>query len=439
MSPIARGGLAFLAAALIVSSGTRPAAGQDSTATRPFARPATISEAPPRAGASRPAWRWGGFEADLDVRPGYYASWSRERDGTSAETHDLRARARLGVRWTASSALTFRGRLAGRLSTDQDALRFYVRDHAPTGGLRKGEATVDELYIRWTPSERLDIRAGRMQTRFEMVGVARKSLDRNDSPSTDVTWTDGVHAAAALAGGWRPQLILQRNGSRGPTNVIRSPLDVTGSGSRVTIVAAVRNHEHAGPWVQRDVDLTYIPGAVPQVDGAGSAAAARRKGYLALVARAGIEPGMGLIGGRVVLAAAIGFAPTTPSRTLLGTGAVDDGDGDGLSYQLSANLMNAGGVHSFGVVHLRAGDGWLISPDVPHNSRDWEGRYYWQYAPWGRLDLRLRHRKELRPRLGAEERRRTYDLYVRTTLRFGPSRAPGTSSAAANGASSRRD
>lgn len=420
-------------------SGAGPAAGQDGTAVGGFARHATISGASRLAGATRPAWRWGTFEADLGLRPGYYVSWSRARDGTSGEEHDLRARARLGISWNASSVLTFRGRLAGRLSTDQDALRFYVRDHAPAGGLRQGEATVDELYVRWTPSDRFHIRAGRMQTRFEMVGVARKSLDRNDSPSTDVTWTDGVHASAVLGGGWRPQVILQRNGSRGPTNVVRSPLDVTGSRSRVTIVAAVRNDEHSGPWVQRDVDLTYIPGSVPQVDGAAPGADARRKGYLALVARGGIEPGIGLLGGRVVLAAAIGFAPTTPSRTLLGTGAADDGDGDGLSYQISANLMNVGDAHSFGLVHLRAGDGWLISPDVPHNSRDWEGRYYWQYAPWGRLDLRLRHRKELRPQPGAEERRRKYDFYVRTTLRFGPSRAASTTSATVDRTSSRPD
>lgn len=369
-SAVVRRGLTFGIAA-VMASGTGTVAGQEGTAKRASARPATTGGAA-AAGATRSAWRWGVVEADLGLRPGYYSSWSREGAGTSGETHDLRARAQLGIHWNASGALRFRGRLAGRLSTDQDALRFYVRGHAPTGGLRPGEATVDELYVRWAPADRFVVRAGRMQTRFEMVGVARKSLDRNDSPSTDVTWTDGVHASAALGGGWRPQVVLQRNGSQGPTNVIRSPLDVTGSGSRVTIVAAVRNDERSGPWVQRDVDLTYIPRSVPQVDGAASGVDVRRKGYLALVARGGIEPGMDFLGGRVVLAAAIGFAPTTPPRTLLGTGAADDGDGDGWSYQLSANLINAGGVHSFGLVHLRAGDGWLISPDIPQNSRDWE-------------------------------------------------------------------
>lgn len=420
----------------ILASGGSPAAGQDSTAARAVARTATTARAP-RADALRSGWRWDAVEADFGLRPAYYASWSRERDGTSDEARDVRVRARLGVSWKASSVLMLRGRLAGRFSTGQDALRFYVRDHAPTGGLRQGEATVDELYLRWMPSDRFDIRAGRMQTRFEMVGVARKSLDRNDSPSTDVTWTDGVHAAAALGGGWRPQVILQWNSARGPTNVVRSPLEVTGSGSRVTIVAAVRNDERTGPWVQRDVDVTYIPRSVPQVEGGASDTDARRKGYLALVARGGIEPGVRLLGGRVVLAAAIGFAPTTPSRTLLGTGAVDDGDGDGLSYQLSANLMNAGGAHSFGLLHLRAGDGWLVSSDIPQNNRDWEGRYYWQYAPWGRLDVRLRQRKELRPQLGAEERRLRYDFYMRTTLRFGAPRAPSTTSGTAAGRSSR--
>jgi hypothetical protein len=76
------------------------------------------------------------------------------------------------------------------------------------------------------------------------------------------------------------------------------------------------------------------------------------------------------------------------------------------------------GGHSVGVVHSQAGDGWLISPDIRDNSRELEARYYWQYAPWGRLNVRFRHRGDMRIRPGALRKRANRDMYFRTTIRF---------------------
>ncbi|MGH7573822.1 MAG: hypothetical protein ACREM1_01655 [Longimicrobiales bacterium] len=99
--------------------------------------------------------------------------------------------------------------------------------------------------------------------------------------------------------------------------------------------------------------------------------------------------------------------------------------------------MAVGVVHSFGVLHVRAGDGWLIAPETPSNYREWEGRHHWQCAAWGGLDMRLRHRHELRVRIGAQERHRRLDMYVRATLRFGVSRVQSPARpAAASGTAS---
>jgi hypothetical protein len=70
------------------------------------------------------------------------------------------------------------------------------------------------------------------------------------------------------------------------------------------------------------------------------------------------------------------------------------------------------------VVVSRAGDAWLISPDIRENNREWEARYYLQYATWGRLDVRFRDRQDLRLRPASMQRRHDRDVYVRTTLRF---------------------
>jgi hypothetical protein len=353
------------------------------------------------------------FRADLGLRPGYHAAWRTDRDGQSSHTDDFRLRAQLGGWWTPSAVWSVRARLAGRLATDQEHVRFFIRDHVPaTDGLLKGDFTVDEAFVRWRPDSRVELRAGRMQTTFELAGVPRKSLDRNDSPNTDVTWTDGVHAAVRLRDGWRQHLILQHNSTSGPTSVVRAPLDVTGSGSRVTAFTLAQLEGRWGPFVQRELGVTYMPAVVPASD-----PGAPRDHYTTIVARLAVEPGVTVAGGRAVLGTEVGVAPVTPPRHVLRTGTADE-SGDGLAIQLSANLMDMGGRHSFGVVASRAGDGWLISSDIRDNNREIEARYYLRYASWGRLDLRVRHREDLYLRTGAQQKRQDRDIYIRTTLRF---------------------
>ncbi len=356
------------------------------------------------------------LRGDVGLRPGYHGAWRTDRDGGSSDRHDARVRVQLGGWWTASPSWSIRARLAGRLSTDQETARFYVRDHVPaTDGLRLGELTVDEAYVRWSPGDRFQLRVGRMQTSYELAGVPRKSLDRNDSPNTDVTWTDGFHASIRVADGWRQHVVLQRNGDRGPSNVVRRPLDATAPDSRVIVFTAAELPGRWGPFIQRAIDLTYIPGAVPG-PAPDADPGAHREGYVALVLRGAVQPEPTLLGGRAVLGSELGHAWGTPSRSLLGTGTT--GDGDGLAYQLSASLMEMGGRHSVGIVYSRAGDGWLISPDIRDNNREVEARYYWHYARWGRLDVRFRSREDLFHRVDALQRRRDQDVYIRTTLRF---------------------
>jgi hypothetical protein len=299
-------------------------------------------------------------------------------------------------------------------STEQETLCYYLRDRVPTtDGLRLGESTLDELYVGWRPTPEIRVRVGRMQTGFELAGVPRKSLDRNDSPNTDVSWTDGVHVTVPVGEGWRHHLIIQRNGGRGATNAVRSPLDVTGSGSRATLFGSIEAEGRLGPIIQREFDVTFIPRAVPP-----SAEDAGRGHYTAVVIRAAVESEPVLLGGRPVVGIEGGLASGAPSRAVLGTGGPEDGRGDGWAFQISANLMGMRGGHSLGIVHSQAGDAWLISPDIRENNREVEGRYYWQYATWGRLDIRYRHRQDMRLRPGALERRTDRDVYVRTTIRF---------------------
>jgi hypothetical protein len=264
------------------------------------------------------------IRTSLVLRPGWHALWREDRDGSTDRVHDLRVRFQARALWDAGADVTVGARAAGRFSTEQDGVHFYLRDHIPaTDGLRMGEATLDELFVQWRPSSHVQLRLGRFQTSFELAGVPRKSLDRNDSPNTDVTWTDGIAASTRLVEGWQGELVLQRNGRRGPTNVLRVPLDVTGSGSRVTVFSGVRSTSPLGPLIQREVGLTWIPGSIPGDEDP----------YITLVGRVAAQFPGAPWGGRLVLGTEGGFAPNTPTRVQLRTGGPEDGVGRGSPAQ----------------------------------------------------------------------------------------------------------
>lgn len=354
---------------------------------------------------------------DLALRTGYHAAWRRTRDGARSDVHELRARIQAGVRWGVHPAAELRVRTSARVSTKQSGLRFVLSDHvSTTDGLALGEATLDELHVHWRPHDRWAIRAGRMQTTFELAGVPRKSLDRNDSPNTDISWTDGVHATF-VTDRLRYHAIVQHQSRRGATNLLRPPLDVSGHGSRASFFGAIQATNPLGVFTQRELSVTFLPNVLPVINNEGEGTSGGMRDYVALSARTAAELPLQVLGGRVVLASEIGYAPLTPHRLLIGTGTT--GTGNGLAMQASANVLGAvNGRHSLGIVYALAGDGWLISPDVRENNAEWEMRHYWQYASWGRLDTRLRLREDVRKSPGAQRSRHEMDLYLRTTIRF---------------------
>ena len=155
-----------------------------------------------------------------DLRAGYYSAQRDDRDATEEEHDQFIGRVRGGLSWKPSAQLSGTVRLAGRYSTRDNNPHFEIFESIPdTDGLRAGDSTVDELFIKYSPSSRWEVSIGRLQTAFELAGIAGGSLDRSDSPDTDITWTDGAHIRYAGNAGWNWHLILQYNASGGATNV----------------------------------------------------------------------------------------------------------------------------------------------------------------------------------------------------------------------------
>jgi hypothetical protein len=349
-----------------------------------------------------------------DARLSFFASERDARDGTTTDEEGVRLRLRLGAETGLSDHWLLRGRIAGRYSTEQDRSRLWLKAWTPTStGLEDGDTTVDELFLHYAPSDGpWSVRIGRFQSKFELKGVAAKSLDRNDSPNVDVTWTDGIHMQYQWTPDWRTHLVLQSNASNGTGQATRGPLTFDSGGSSVTSYAALESTAPLGPLKQRLFAVTWMPNTLA-TDGVG---AERREDYVTLTAKLFAEWPIGAAGMRGGLGGEAGYAPNTPAEATVGAG---DGDNaDGFARTFSLNLMDFAPGHHLAFVHGWTGAGWLISPDFRNNDKLLEIRYQWRFSKNWSLEARVRRREEIDLPAAATEARVDDDLYVRFSGRF---------------------
>jgi hypothetical protein len=333
-----------------------------------------------------------------DLRTGWYGVLSVAGDGERSDQHALRVRARPGATLTLGERAAVRARIAGRYATDQERFRFVLRDHATTPvGMAWGETTVDELHLALQPAERVALRLGRMQAAFPLIGVTGKSLSRNDSPNVDVTWTDGAHLAVGAPAGWTVHAIVDHNAPEGPTTTRRRPLDFTDS--RIGYFLGAERRSGEGLVRQSFLHLTALPSALPVADGSDDYLAVTAGGALGWPVTASTD---------FVLTGEAGYAPNTHAPDAA----------DGFAFQTTANFLGIGGRHDLGFVHGRIGRGWLLSPDLRPDNREWEVRYRTRFNRWVGGQARIRSRERLEMPAGAERRPRDVDAYLRLDLRW---------------------
>lgn len=360
------------------------------------------------APADTVGWKFSG-----DLRGGYFASERKARDGTQSEQDAFNARLRLAIERPLGDRWSVRTRLAGRFSSEQDGTDLYLRSYAPTRtGAAFGDVTLDEAYFAYTaPDDGLKLRVGRFQTAFAVPGVASKGLDRNDSPSTDVNWTDGVHLEIPAAGAWRGHVVGQYRSAKGSGGVAYAPLDFSDSSSRATMFLGLENKQRWGPITQRMVSLTWMPDSLAD----RGLSDPSREDYLTVDARVAAEWPLRVDGPRLVAGGEVAYALQTPSKSVVGTGGT--GDAGGQAWQMQVSVYDFLPRHHIGVAVGRADAGWLISPDYRPNDSSAEVRYQWQFLPKTSMEARVRERRELDHPLGTRARV-DRDLYVRVSHKF---------------------
>lgn len=359
--------------------------------------------------ASETAWVTG-----ADLRAGFFASERDQRDGGEISESDFRARLRVSAQRNLSADWLFRSRIAGSFSSDSDEVGVRLdRYRASPTGTRPGEVHFDEFFLGWAdPARRHQLRVGRFQTAFNLPVVPGKSLDRNDSSSVGIGWTDGFHLQRRIGESWRGHLIGQVNHRRGAGNTVRAPMSFSDSGSRLGWYMAFQAVDNPGPLTMRMVSINWVPDALA-THGPGDP---RRDDYLTVAAKVAAEWPVGQRGTRFVLAGEFGHSVNRPQRNVL----MIDGAGrvSGNGYQASANLFDIRPDHHLGVVYGHVQGGWLTSNDFRNNDELFEIRYQRRFGPNLSMEVRYRWRRDLEMRSGAERLQQDRDVYARITWRI---------------------
>ncbi len=353
-----------------------------------------------------------GWSVTSDIRA--LGAWSdlAARDGEDLEETEVLARARLGASRSLSPAWRLGARIAASCSSES-CLPSDLFDDG-TIGSTDNQLDVDEAFLHWYQSDRFDVALGRMQTRFiTKGGVFAKSLDRNDSNNTRVTWTDGAHGTLHFENGWESHLIVQYNPEDGPAQVLREPLNFEDDGSRAAAFLSFANEQPRWYFTQRGLDISYYPSALKKD---GLTDDSRIEDYWGIVARVAGRIPKRSTGRRVRFSAEVGYAPETPTRA--GLDLPGEGDADGIAAAFTVSLMDFFPRHSIGfnVGHTEAG--WLLSPQYNKNERLLELRYVWVATKRLTFDARIRERKELEELTSAVRKRRELDVFLRLTWRF---------------------
>ncbi len=350
-----------------------------------------------------------------DIRFGAFGRDRDDRDGEHSRRDELRIRARAGMLVNFTNSFSGKLRFAGRYSSDDrfNTYHFEIFESIPSdGGLRLGDSTIDEFYLRYKPSDQLDIRVGRFQTKFELVGVAKKSHSRNNSTNTDITWTDGAHIKYTLPSGWDLHVILQRSTDEGPTTIRRSPLNFEENDSHITYYFGAEKIDKNKTIIQKGIDITHIPDSLQRDENNTESI----RNYTAISGRLAMQWPLSERSAKFLWGNELGYAFDTPHKSAIGTGG--EKDTSGLAFQTTFNFIDIWPKHSIGIVYAQTHGGWLISEDFGNNQELLETRYKWQVSKNQKFEARIRNRKDIDKRTSAERKRREWDYYLRYTIKF---------------------
>ncbi len=350
---------------------------------------------------------------DVNLRPVYYYVNTVNRDGSQQIDRTMNLRARLGMSYHIQPNLTFRGRIASRLSTNQNAFRFLLDDHTGgSGSYPPGTTTIDEFLLRWQVSPDVKLTFGRFQGRFPLAGFIPKGVDRYYAANLAISHTDGVWMEWDASDNWRLHVIGSHNNPSGSSHTARAPLRFDESAAaRMTGYANLQHRHTGGRWAQREFSVSVTPQNFYR-DG-------ELKNHVAFSTRWMYRPAFSFGGEEYLIGGELGYIPLAPDpadaglqiaedRLLLGRSAV--------AWQVSAYANQVFDRHRLGVLYGQTDPHWMISSSFAPNVTMAELRYRYTIASWIHYEFRFRLRDEIHQASDARQTRQIFDFYTRVTV-----------------------
>ena len=352
-------------------------------------------------------------EYHINLRPVYYYVNTTNRDGSQHKDHSMNLRARLGLSYQIRSNLLFSGRMATRLSTNQEEFRFLLKGYTPgSGSYPAGTATIDEFMIRWQVKPDLKLTFGRFQGRFPLSGLIPKGVDRYYAANLSISHTDGVWLEWDANDKWRLHVIGSHNNSSGSSHAARNPLRYDESAAaRISGYANLQHRQTNDRWAQREVSVSVTPQNFFRDD--------ELRNHIAFSTRWMYRPAINTKGQEYLIGGELGFIPVAPRPEDAGLQISVDRllfEKSAFSWQISAYVNQLFERHRLGILYGQADPHWYISSSFAPNVTMAELRYRYTITSWINYELRFRLRDEIYKPSDADQTRKIFDFYTRFTL-----------------------
>jgi hypothetical protein len=354
----------------------------------------------------------GSVQITGDIRSGYIGFIGRERNGDRLSQHEFRNRTRIGLSVNVTDKLTLHSRYAVRVSSMDFHLYPGLNTTSPgNNGLLMGEGAFDQLYASIQLSDWLLLKAGRFQTSFTLDGVIKNSILRQDSPNTDIGWTDGLYLTSTSPTGWTTDLIMQSHLLNKPSNVFRYPLEPDHTHIPFTFFSSIKKEVNAGALSSLSLNITYSPDML-LIDTEG-----KRRSYVA----ASIKPQFKKLfnsGRQLLWGTEIAYSFNRPDRSVFGFDESPNSTSGGFGFQTVLSVIDLFKNQHVGLMAAALEPSLLTSSAFWNNLMLFEVRHSTTWSSKVSTDIRLRYRSDLESPGGDLNKRRQVYPFARITYKL---------------------
>ncbi len=324
-----------------------------------------------------------------------------DRDGVEINQQSAFLRLRLGVRYHIHNNLDISARYGMRLSDETRKLSPGLHTTGENqNGLLPGEGAFDIASLRYRPTSRLSIEAGRFQTSsviWSVPGAIQYSLFRFEGNGPNVHWVDGVQLHYNFDGGWHSNLVMQWHHRNAPSNIHRYPIHIAETTPHLSWYNAVHRIRPDERLRLLTLNFLYIPNCIVMNT------EDRTSGYI--TASVKTKLGWNLSGqAQLLWENEIGYNFNRPDNIAIGLPGENGDKARATALTSTLNYVDFAPDHSIGFLAAFVPMSFAISPFLDNNLIQYEIRHVWDATSRIHVHSFIRYQRDLEKTVGATQR-----------------------------------